>query len=343
MPSKSSDREISNILGLETSCDETSAAVLSEGKVLSNIVSSQEIHSRFGGVVPELASREHIRLVTKIVGQAMRTAGISAENLDGIAVTHGPGLVGALLVGLNFSKGMAQALNIPFIGINHIEGHIYGNFLSHPDIKFPHLTLVVSGGHTQLVLMPGHLCYEILGTTRDDAVGEAFDKGAKLLGLGYPGGPEIDRLAKKGDDDFHRFPRSFLKGDNYEFSYSGLKTSLLVYIEEKGREYVEKNMSHICASYQKAACEVLVEKTMRAAKEYKARSVGMVGGVAANSLLRSWLAEQSAAAGIDFHVPAFEYCTDNAAMIAMAGWQRLQRGERSPNDLNAYPALKLSI
>ena len=210
------------ILGVETSCDETSAAILQGDKVLSNIVSSQEIHSQFGGVV-----------ITDIVDRAISSAGKRKNDLVGIAVTYGPGLVGALLVGLSFCKGMSEALGIPFVGINHIEGHIYGNFLSNPGINFPHLCLIVSGGHTQLVLLQDHLQYKILGKTRDDAVGEAFDKGAKMLGLGYPGGPIIDKLAESGDDNFHKFPQAYLKGDNLDFSYSGLKTALLIYLQKQ--------------------------------------------------------------------------------------------------------------
>lgn len=331
----------SMILGIETSCDETSAAVIRGNKVLSNIVSSQTIHEQFGGVVPELASRAHIRLVAPVVRQALNAAGIKSSELDGIAVTHGPGLVGALLVGLSFSKGLAQAHHIPFIGINHIEGHIYGNFISHPEIEFPLLTLVVSGGHTLIVLIRDHLKYEVLGTTRDDAVGEAFDKGAKLLGLPYPGGPQIDKLAAEGDPSFHKFPRAWLKGDTFDFSYSGLKTALLVYLEDKSEEFIRENMANICASYQRAAVEVLVKKALKAAEKEHVRSVGVVGGVAANSLLRSWLSEVCAESGFKFYEPAHEFCTDNAAMIARAGMERIEHGYQSPFNLNAFPALKL--
>jgi N6-L-threonylcarbamoyladenine synthase len=331
----------SMILGIETSCDETSSSLLKGNSVLSNIISSQEIHNKFGGVVPELASRAHIKLITKIVDTALVKAGAEINQLNGIAVTYGPGLVGALLVGLNFSKGLAAALQIPFIGINHIEGHIYGNFLSNPAITFPHLSLVVSGGHTLLVLMRNHLDYQIIGKTRDDAVGEAFDKGAKMLGLGYPGGPLVDQLAQKGDSSFHKFPRAFLKGKNYDFSYSGLKTSLLVYLKNNNEIYIKENLKNICASYQKAAVEVLVKKTIEAAKEYRVKSVGIVGGVAANSLLRKWLAEEAIGTGLEFFLPELAYCTDNAAMIARAGIQRLMAGISSSTDINAIPALRL--
>jgi len=329
------------IIGIETSCDDTSAAIIQGNRVLANIVSSQEIHEKFGGVVPELASRAHIRIITDIIDTAIKKAGIDKGDLDGIAVTYGPGLIGAVLVGLNFAKGLSHALNIPYIGINHIEGHIYGNFLSNQDIPFPHLSMVVSGGHTQLVYMSKHLHYQIIGKTRDDAVGEAFDKGAKLLGLGYPGGPLIDKLAQTGDDEFHKFPRAFLKDSAYDFSYSGLKTSLLVYLGSKDQNFVEDKISDICASYQKAAIEVLVKKTILAAREYKVNSVGVVGGVAANSMLRDWMADEVENLDIEFFLPEIQYCTDNAAMIARAGLERLKGGLKSSPDLNAYPSLKL--
>lgn len=330
------------VLGIETSCDETSAAVISESKVLSSVVSSQEIHSKFGGVVPELASRAHVRLIVPVVDKAMREAGLSFNNLDGLTVTHGPGLVGALLVGVSYVKGLASALRKPFVGVNHIEGHIYGNLLTQPDVTFPIIFLIVSGGHTQIVLMKDHLQYEILGKTRDDAVGEAFDKGAKLLGLGYPGGPMIDKLAETGNPDFHKFPRAKLKEDPYGFSYSGLKTALLVYWNQLDDTTKKEHLSDICASYQKAAVEVLVQKTIKAALECGARQVGVAGGVAANSLLRKWLSASCMEQNITFYEPELAYCTDNAAMIARAGLEYLKRGVSSPQSLNAVPSLILS-
>jgi N6-L-threonylcarbamoyladenine synthase len=329
------------ILGIETSCDETSAAVIMDNTVLSNIVSSQEIHEQFGGVVPELASRAHIRLIVSIVDKSLEKAGITRRKIGGIAVTCGPGLVGALLVGLNFSKGMAQALDIPFIGVNHMEGHIYGNFLTNPGISFPHLSLVVSGGHTMLILMSSHLSYKIIGKTRDDAAGEAFDKGAKMLGLGYPGGPVIDKLAAGGDPEFHRFPRANLKDSPFDFSYSGLKTALREYLRSRSDTFISQNLHHICSSYQQAAVEVLVNKTIHAAETYTVTSVGVVGGVAANSLLRNWLDDAVRGTGRDFYLPDFYYCTDNAAMIARAGLEHLNTGEFSSQSLNAFPALPL--
>lgn len=329
------------VLGIETSCDETAAAVIKNDQVLSSIISSQEVHTQFGGVVPELASREHIRLIVPIVERALKEARLSLENIDGLAVTYGPGLVGALLVGLNFVKGMVTATGKPFIGVNHIEGHIYGNILSQEKVEFPILFLIVSGGHTQLVLMEDHLRYRMIGKTRDDAVGEAFDKGAKLLGLGYPGGPMIDKLAQKGDPDFVKFPRAMLKKTPFDFSYSGLKTALLVYLKSISEEEKQKHLHDICASYQKAAVEVLINKTILAAKEFNVPRVALAGGVAANSLLRSWLQKACAEQGLELYAPDLKYCTDNAAMIARAGLEYLKQGYRSPLTLNAYPSLKL--
>ena len=330
------------ILGVETSCDETSAAVIQGNEVLSSIISSQEIHAQFGGVVPELASRAHIRLIVSIVEKALQEAGKSAQNLEGLAVTYGPGLVGALLVGLNFIKGLSASLKIPFIGINHIEGHIYGNLITQASYDFPIIFLIVSGGHTQLVLMEDHLQYRIVGQTRDDAVGEAFDKGAKMLGLGYPGGPQIDRLAARGDAGFVQFPRAWLKDSAFDFSYSGLKTALLTYIKDQGEEKVKEKLNDVCASYQAAAVEVLVKKTIHTAEHFGAKRVAIAGGVAANSLLRKWLTEACAEKNLTLYLPEFKYCTDNAAMIARAGLEYLQRGIYSEQTLNAYPALKLN-
>ncbi len=329
------------VLGIETSCDETAAAVVENNKVISSIISSQEIHAQFGGVVPELASRAHIRLIVPIVKRALNDAGKTIDDMDGFSVTYGPGLVGALLVGLNFVKGLVIATEKPFVGVNHIEGHIYGNILSQSEVEFPIIFLIVSGGHTQLVLMEDHLKYRIIGKTRDDAVGEAFDKGAKLLGLGYPGGPMIDKLAQKGDPDFVKFPRAMLKKTPYDFSYSGLKTALLVYLKSINEQEKEKHLSDICASYQKAAVEVLIKKTLLAAREFKAQRIALAGGVAANSMLRSWLQKECEQNELELYLPELKYCTDNAAMIARAGLEYLKHGISSPLTLNAYPALKL--
>ncbi|KAA3617370.1 MAG: tRNA (adenosine(37)-N6)-threonylcarbamoyltransferase complex transferase subunit TsaD [Calditrichaeota bacterium] len=330
------------ILAVETSCDETSAAVIEENNVLSNIISSQIVHSQFGGVVPELASRAHLQLVVPVIKQALSSAATNLDDIDGLAVTKGPGLVGALLVGLNFVKGLALSLNKPFIGINHMEGHIYGNLLTQENIKFPILFLIVSGGHTMLVLMKDHLKYEILGTTRDDAVGEAFDKTAKILGLGYPGGPIIDSLAEKGDQEFVRFPKAFYKEDHFDFSFSGLKTAVLTYKNKNSESFVKENMASICAAFRFAAIDVLVAKAIRAAKKYNAKSIGVAGGVAANLLLRRMLGEEAGKAGLIYYQPKFEYCTDNAAMIGRTALEYLKKNKQSDQGLNAYPSLKLT-
>ncbi len=330
------------ILGIESSCDETSAAVIDEQKVYANIIASQMVHAQFGGVVPELASRAHLRKVAPIVQEALQTAGKSIEDIDGIAVTHGPGLVGALLVGLNFAKGLALSRGIPFIGVNHMEGHIYGNLLTHPQARFPILFVIVSGGHTQLVVMRGHLQYEIIGSTRDDAVGEAFDKTAKTLGLGYPGGPEIDRLAKQGDPTKIRFPRAFLKDDHYDFSYSGLKTAVRTHIQKLTPEDLRENLPSICAAFQFAAIDVLVQKASRAARAYGVVALAVAGGVAANSYLRQRLEQSADENGLEFYKPELEFCSDNAAMIARAGMERIKHGESSNQSLNAFPSLKLT-
>ncbi|HGY56824.1 MAG TPA: tRNA (adenosine(37)-N6)-threonylcarbamoyltransferase complex transferase subunit TsaD [Caldithrix abyssi] len=329
------------VLGVETSCDETSAAVIDDNRVLSNVISSQEVHAQFGGVVPELASRAHIRAIVPIVQKALTEAGLAADQVDGLAVTFGPGLVGALLVGLNFVKGLSAAVQKPFIGVNHIEGHIYGNLLTQKEVRFPILFLVVSGGHTQLVLMKDHLSYEIIGQTRDDAVGEAFDKGAKMLGLGYPGGPVIDKLAAQGDPMFTRFPIAKLKNAPFDFSYSGLKTALLTYLNGIDEKTRETHLTDICASYQKAVVDALLEKTVRAVETFAVKRIAVAGGVAANSLLRKRLADECAKRGLEFYQPELAYCTDNAAMIARAGMEYLRRGRRSPMTLNAFPSLKL--
>ncbi len=329
------------VLGIETSCDETSAAVIAQGKVLSSVISSQMVHLQFGGVVPELASRAHLKKIIPIVNQALTDAGLELSRIDGIAVTHGPGLIGALLVGVNYVKGISLGLNIPFVGVNHIEGHIYGNFLDGKEVPFPFICLVVSGGHTQIVLVKDHLQYKILGETRDDAVGEAFDKVAKLLDLPYPGGPEVDRLAERGNPDYFHFPRAMMKSADFDFSYSGLKTAVLNFIQEKGESEVKAHLNDICASFQKAAVEVLVTKTVEAARTYQVRNIALAGGVAANSLLRKWMKDAARQFHIQVHFPPLKYCTDNAAMIARAGYEHLIRGERDGLELNAYPALGL--
>ncbi len=328
------------ILGIETSCDETSAAVIDEQKVYSNVISSQMVHLQFGGVVPELASRAHLRKVIPVVNTALEQADTTLEAIDAIAVTHGPGLIGALLVGVNYAKGVALALNKPFIGVNHIEGHVYSNFLEN-DMELPLLCLIVSGGHSQIMVMEEHLKYRLIGTTRDDAVGEAFDKVAKLLGLPYPGGPQIDKMAQNGDVNAIAFPIGLSKEKTFDFSYSGLKTAVLNYVQSIPEAEVKAQLADICASFQHAAVKQLVDRTIAAARAYSIRQIAVAGGVAANSALRKMMTEAAAAYNISVYFPAMRYCTDNAAMIARAGLERLKRGERSSLELNAYAALKL--
>jgi N6-L-threonylcarbamoyladenine synthase len=329
-----------NVLGIETSCDDTSAAVYSTEKgLLSLLISSQMEHARFGGVVPELASRAHLSLIVPVIDRALSEAGLTLDNINGIAVTAGPGLVGSLLVGVSFGKAIALAQNIPMIGIHHIEGHIYSNFLSEPFPPYPSIVLVVSGGHTELVLMKTPLDYEVLGTTRDDAAGEAFDKVAKLLGLGYPGGPAIEKAALGKNSSFVDFPVSKVSG--YEFSFSGLKTAVMVYVNEKGNEFTRDNLGDILASFQRAVVEALVTKTLKALKEYRIDTLLVAGGVAANRALRERLGIEARNRGFTLYAPPLIYCTDNAAMIARAGHERLIRDMTSPLSLSPEPQLPL--
>lgn len=329
------------ILGIETSCDETSAAVIDEQQVYSNVVSSQAVHLQFGGVVPELASRAHLRKIIPIVDEALARARVGFDELDGMAVTCGPGLVGALLVGINYVKGISVAEKIPFAGVNHVEGHVYSILLENEELQPPFLCLIVSGGHTQIALVKEHLRYKIIGATRDDAVGEAFDKVGKLLNLSYPGGPEIDKLAQQGNPEFVRFPRGLEKDAGFDFSYSGLKTAVKNFLDTLSSDEIQRHLHDICASFQKAAIEILVEKTIRAARTFQISQIGVAGGVAANTLLRKRMQEKAGEFHLQVTFPRMEYCTDNAAMIARAGMQRMKQGLYSDLDLNAYPSLKL--
>ena len=335
-----------NILGIETSCDETSAAVLHQGRVLANEISSQLIHREFGGVVPELASRAHQRLIIPVVAAALKGAGMTTKQIDGLAATQGPGLVGALLVGLNFAKALAYALGKPFIGVNHMEGHLYSPFLAPKPPSYPYLSLIVSGGHTMLthVQAPGE--HRVLGQTRDDAAGEAFDKVAKMLGLGYPGGPEIDRLARTGNPDAVHFPRGLAQEETLDFSFSGVKTAVLYHLRDTGwgpgSPQSASRLGDLCASFQAAVVDVLVEKTMRAARALAIDCVTLAGGVAANSLLRQRLERACRAEGREVIWPPLEYCMDNGAMIAYVGWMRMLRGARSSMDLPAVAGMSLS-
>jgi N6-L-threonylcarbamoyladenine synthase len=323
------------ILGVETSCDETAAAVVEDGtKILSNQIASQvEIHARYGGVVPEVASRQHILSIIPIIKQAMTDAKVSWKELDGIAVTSGPGLAGSLLVGVNAAKAIALAHGLPVIGANHLEGHIYANWLDGQSIDFPVVCLIVSGGHSDLVLMRGHGDYAVLGRTRDDAAGEAFDKAARILELGYPGGPAIERAAKGGAASIP-LPRAWLKGSS-DFSFSGVKTALLRLVEAGKVSSVADG----AASFQEAVVDVLVTKTLMLAKERRVKQILLSGGVAANGLLRKRLAENSP---IPVLIPPPVLCTDNAAMIAACGYYRLRSGKRDGLDLDVVPGLKLA-
>jgi len=322
------------ILAIETSCDETAAAVVEDGRrVLSNQIASQvEIHARYGGVVPEVASRQHLLSIIPILKQAMAEAGITWKDLSGIAVTVGPGLAGSLLVGVNAAKAMALAHDLPLIGVNHLEGHLYANWLGDKSIEFPVVCLIVSGGHSDLVLVRGHGDYVVLGRTRDDAAGEAFDKAARILGLGYPGGPAIEQAAKDGTASIP-LPRAWLKGSS-DFSFSGVKTALLR-LAEAGKI---SSAADGAASFQEAVIDVLVSKTVAVAKERRAKQVLLAGGVASNGLLRQRLAESSP---LPVLVPPPILCTDNAAMIAVCGYYRLQAGKIDSLDLDVFPGLKL--
>jgi N6-L-threonylcarbamoyladenine synthase len=332
------------ILGIETSCDETSAAVMRNGALLSNVTTSQLFHSKYGGVVPELASRAHQRLIVPIVEEALDQAGVTKNELDAVAAVYGPGLIGAILVGLSFGKSLAHGLGVPFVGVNHMEAHIFSNLIDDPKPDFPFVNLTVSGGHTQLVLVEHPFEYRLLGQTIDDAAGEAFDKVAKMLGLGYPGGPMIDKLAAQGNPRAVDFPRSYLDEGAFEFSFSGLKTSVLYYlrkIEFLPSQANQELVADICASFQAAVIDVLVNKTIAAAKKHGVRDIAIAGGVAANSELRRRLAEGSEQEGFRVFIPKFEYCTDNGAMVAMVGYMKMLEGRTSDLELTAEPNLGL--
>jgi N6-L-threonylcarbamoyladenine synthase len=328
------------ILGIETSCDETAASVVKNGRqILSNEINSQvKIHAQFGGVVPEVASRKHIENIALVVDQDFSDAGLEYADIDAIAVTNEPGLIGALLVGLSFAKGLAWALERPLLAVNHLHGHIYANILEHEDIEFPAVCLVVSGGHTNLLLMEDINNYQVLGASRDDAAGEAFDKVARFLGLGYPGGPAIQKAAQKGQAGKIKLPRVFLDRHDYEFSFSGLKTATMN-MKKKMEQAGELQLWDLAAEFQQALIEVLVEKSLQAARQYEVKSVLMAGGVAANQQLRSLMEERAQSQNIKVFYPSLGLCTDNAAMIAGRAYHDYIRKSYAPWSLNAYPSL----
>ncbi len=331
------------ILGIDTSCDETAAAVLrDETTILSNVISSQEIHQAYGGVVPELASRAHLTLLLPAIDSALQRASCELDDLDALAVTYGPGLAGCLLIGLSTVKSIALALDKPLVGVNHIEGHVFAGRLADPTLNPPFIALIVSGGHTQLVHVEGWGRYRILGNTRDDAAGEAFDKVARLMRIGYPGGPVIDRLSRNGDPGFVHFPRTYLDPNGFEFSFSGLKTAVRMYLSSLSEDEIDRDQAHIAAAFQEAVVDVLVNKSIAAADAVGAEAILITGGVACNSRLRERLTEQGAEKGLDVVYPPPILCTDNGAMIAAAGAYHFGKGQRDGLSLSVHPRARLS-
>lgn len=340
---KTCDKEDVVILAIESSCDETAASVVKNGReVLSNIISSQiELHTLYGGVVPEIASRKHTERINQVIGEALQSAGMTLGEMDAIAVTYGPGLVGALLVGVSAAKAISFASGIPLIGVHHIEGHISANYIENKDLEPPFVCLVVSGGHSHLVRVTDYGEYEILGRTRDDAAGEAFDKVARAIGLGYPGGPKVDKVSKEGNPEAIPFPRAKVADAVYDFSFSGLKSAVLNYLNSCEMKGIEICQADVAASFQKAVVDVLVEHSMQAVEESGINKFAIAGGVASNSALRSALEKECALRNIEFYHPSPVMCTDNAAMIGAAAYYEYRKGVRHGYDLNAVPNLKL--
>ena len=331
------------ILSIESSCDETSAAVVVDGReVLSNVIASQiDTHKKFGGVVPEVASRMHIEVISGVVEEALEEANVTLDQIDAIGVTYGPGLVGALLVGLQYAKGLAFATKKPLIGVNHIEGHICANYIQHKDLKPPFVSLVVSGGHTFIVHVKDYGEYEVIGQTRDDAAGEAYDKVARALGLGYPGGPKIDKLSKEGNPNAIEFPKAKFQEETLDFSFSGVKSAVLNYLNKCKMQNVEVNAADVAASFQKAVVDVLTENVLLTCKKRKVNKIAIAGGVASNSSLRENLIKVAGKKGIDVLFPDMILCTDNAAMIGSAAYYNFMNGKENNLSLNAKPNLKL--
>ena len=329
------------ILAIESSCDETSAAVAVDGKVLNNIIATQSVHENYGGVVPELASRAHQQNIVPVVDEALKNAAISKDDLSAIAFTRGPGLMGALLVGTSFAKSMALALDIPLIEVNHMQAHILAHSIDDPKPSFPFLCLTVSGGHTQIVLVKDYLEMEVIGETQDDAVGEAFDKTAKMLGLGYPGGPLVDKLAQEGDALRFKFPETEMQGLNY--SFSGIKTAVLYFLRDQLKQnesFIKDNVNDICASVQYTLVRMLLQKLRKAARQHHISEIAIAGGVSANSGLRNTLNEMAKKEGWNVYIPSFEYCTDNAGMIAMAAHFKYVQDEFVGQEVSALPRMK---
>ncbi|MFW6022402.1 MAG: tRNA (adenosine(37)-N6)-threonylcarbamoyltransferase complex transferase subunit TsaD [Halanaerobiaceae bacterium] len=332
------------ILAVETSCDETAAAVIKNGlEVLSNVVASQiDWHRKFGGVVPEIASRKHLELINPVIEEALEKADIEISDISAVAATYGPGLVGGLLVGLSAAKAISYSLQVPFIGINHIAGHIYANFISNKDIESPVVCLTISGGHTDLLYFEELGGYEILGSTKDDAAGEAFDKTARVLGIGYPGGPAIEKISKEGNPEAVDFPRPFINDDNFDFSFSGLKTAVINYIHNKEQKGEEINTADVAASFQQAVIDIMIAKIIKAVNEYPVKSIILSGGVAANRTLRNQLKERLKQYSLPLYTPDMVLCTDNAAMIGSVAYYKYIKGQYSSLNLNAKANLKLS-
>ena len=331
------------ILAIESSCDETAASVVKNGRtILSNVISSQiALHTLYGGVVPEIASRKHIEKINQVIEQALADADVTLDDLDAIGVTYGPGLVGALLVGVAEAKAIAYAKKLPLVGVHHIEGHVSANYIEHPDLEPPFLCLIVSGGHTHLVIVKDYGEFEILGRTRDDAAGEAFDKVARAIGLGYPGGPKVDKLSKEGNPNAIEFPKAKIGDCPYDFSFSGVKSAVLNYINHAQMTGEEINRADLAASFQKAVVDVLVEHTMLAAIDYGMTKIAIAGGVASNGTLRAAMEEACKKNNYSFYRPSPIFCTDNAAMIGVAAYYEYIKGTRHGWDLNAVPNLKL--